>query len=273
MRYTFKQNNFNENELEQAIVELFKQQGYIHISGEKINRQYENIILENDLRSFISLRYINENLSNVEMDKIINKLNYINSAPLYSGNKETFYLINEGFNLIRDDTKQLALHIDYIDYKHPENNIFKIVNQYPVQGEHLRRPDLLIFINGIPIAICEFKTTISEDTTIYDAWQQITIRYCRDIPNLMKYCFLSLISDGVNTKMGTIFTPYPYYYSWNKANDKDKVSNGISSLFTMIKGAFSKERILKLLHDFIFYPDNSKKDTAIICRYPQFLVR
>ncbi len=71
--------------------------------------------------------------------------------------------------------------------------------------------------------------------------RQITIRYSRDIPKLMKYCFLSVISDGANTKMGSIFTPYAYYYAWNKANDHDKVSNGISSLFTMISGAFCQE--------------------------------
>lgn len=86
----------------------------------------------------------------------------------------------------------------------------------------------------------------------------------------MKYCFLSVISDGANTKMGSIFTPYKFYYAWNKANDTDKVSNGISSLLTMIKGAFAQERVLKLLRDFIFYPDDSKKDEAIVCRYPQF---
>lgn len=160
--------------------------------------------------------------------------------------------------------------MDYIDFDHPENNIFKVVNQYSVQGEHLRRPDLLVFINGIPIAICEFKTTIEEDTTIYDAWEQITIRYCRDIPKLMRYCFLSVISDGANTRMGSIFTPYQYYYSWNKANDTDKVSNGISSLFTMIKGAFAKNRVLSLLRDFVFYPDDSAENEAIVCRYPQF---
>ena len=120
MNYSFKQNNFNESNLEQAIIELFKQQGYIHISGENINRQNENILLRDDLHSFISLRYINDNLSDIEMNKIISKLNYISATPLYHGNKEAFYLINEGFNLIRDDTKQLALHIDYIDYKHPE---------------------------------------------------------------------------------------------------------------------------------------------------------
>ena len=127
-----------------------------------------------------------------------------------------------------------------------------------------------MFINGIPVTICEFKTAIEEDTTIYDAWEQITIRYCRDIPKLMRYCFLSVISDGANTRMGSIFTPYQYYYSWNKANDTDRVSNGISSLFTMIKGAFAKNRILSLLRDFVFYPDDSAENEAIVCRYPQF---
>lgn len=86
----------------------------------------------------------------------------------------------------------------------------------------------------------------------------------------MKYCFLSVISDGANTRLGSIFTPYEYYYSWNKANDTDTVANGISSLKTMIEGAFAPERILRVLRDFIFYPDDSKKNEAIVCRYPQF---
>lgn len=86
----------------------------------------------------------------------------------------------------------------------------------------------------------------------------------------MKYCFLSVISDGANNRMGSIFTPYEYYYAWNKANDQDKVSNGISSLYTMIEGAFAKDRGLQILRDFVFYPDDSKKDEAIVCRYPQY---
>lgn len=222
------------------------------------------------MRSFLTARYATENLSDVEIQKIINKLNLINATPLYIGNREAFWLVNEGVDLIRDDISKVALHVDYIDFDHPENNIFKVVNQYSVQGEHLRRPDLLVFINGIPVTICEFKTAIEEDTTIYDAWEQITIRYCRDIPKLMRYCFLSVISDGANTRMGSIFTPYQYYYSWNKANDTDRVSNGISSLFTMMKGAFAKNRILSLLRDFVFYPDDSAENEAIVCRYPQF---
>ena len=270
MDYHFEKGKFTEAELEQAIIELFTVQGYTYVHGGNIHRQYEDILLLDDLRSFLTARYAAENLSDVEIQKIINKLNLINATLLYIGNREAFWLVNEGFDLIRDDISKIALHVDYIDFDHPENNIFKVVNQYSVQGEHLRRPDLLVFINGIPVAICEFKTAIEEDTTIYDAWEQITIRYYRDIPKLMRYCFLSVISDGANTRMGSIFTPYQYYYSWNKANDTDKASNGISSLFTMIKGAFAKNRVLSLLRDFVFYPDDSAENEAIVCRYPQF---
>ena len=270
MDYIFEKGKFTEDELERAIITLFEQQGYTYVHGDSIHRKFEDILLLDDLRAFISDRYASDNLSENEMQKIINRINLIPSTPLYTGNRETFWLVNEGFDLVRDNANDVALHIDFIDFDEPSNNIFKVVNQYSIQGERLRRPDLLVFMNGIPIAICEFKTAIEEDKTIHDAWEQITIRYSRDIPKLMKYCFLSIISDGANTKMGSIFTPYEYYYSWNKANDVDKVSNGISSLFTMIKGAFAIGRITQLLRDFIFYPDDSKKSEAIICRYPQF---
>ena len=270
MAYEFVRGQFTEAQLEAAIIELFQQQGYIYVHGEKIHRQYEDILLEDDLRLFLQQRYAHEGLSETETQKIINQLTLIPASPLYEGNRAAFWLVNEGFDLQRDDLSKVALHIDYIDFDHPENNIFKVVNQYSVQGERLRRPDMLVFINGIPVAIFEFKSAINEDANVHDAWEQITIRYTRDIPKLMKYCFLSVISDGANTKMGSIFTPYPYYYAWNKANDKDKVSNGVSSLFTMIEGAFAKDRVTKLLRDFVFYPDDSKKSEAIVCRYPQF---
>lgn len=268
--YIFERGKFTEDELERAIIELFRQQKYEYTYGEDIHRRFEDILLEDDLCTFLNQKYKDKNLSDVEKKKIIAKLSLIPSTPLYNSNREAFSLAVEGFDLGRDNINDVALHIDYIDFDHPKNNIFRVVNQYSVQGSHLRRPDLLIFINGIPIGICEFKTAIEEDKTIHDAWEQIAIRYTRDIPNLLKYCFLSVISDGANTKLGSIFTPYKFYYAWNKANDKDKVSNGLSSLLTMIEGAFSKERVLKVLRDFVFYPDDSKKDEVIVCRYPQF---
>jgi len=265
----FIKGQFTEGQLENAIIELFTgMDGYAHVHGETIHRKFEDILLEDDLRAFLTNKY--GGLTETEIQKTISRLKNIPSAPLYTGNREAFWLVNEGFDLQRDDPGEIALHVNYIDLEIPGNNIFKVVNQYSVQGERLRRPDMLLFINGIPIAIFEFKTAIEEDKTIYDAWQQIHIRYCRDIPKLMKYCFLSVISDGANTRMGSIFTSYEYYYAWNKANDDENSVNGISSLFTMIKGAFAIDRVTAILRDFVCYHDDSKAYSAIITRYPQF---
>lgn len=270
MDYEFEKGKFTEEQLEYVIIQLFKDQDYTHVDGESIHRRYEDVLLIDDLEWYLRNRYADQDLSDTEVAKIVNELQYISSTPLYAGNRQTYRLINEGFDLVRDDASKPAVHIEFIDFGDPYANEFKIVNQYSVQDVALRRPDLLVFVNGIPLVICEFKTAIEEDTTIHDAWEQITIRYNRDIPKLMKYCCMSVISDGANNRLGTIFTPYQHYYAWNKANDEDKVSNGISSLFTMIEGAFAKDRLIQILRDFIFYPDESSNNRAVVCRYPQF---
>lgn len=270
MDYEFEKGKFIEEQLEHAIIQLFKDQDYTYVDGESIHRRYEDVLLIDDLEWYLHNRYADQDLSDTEVAKIVNELQYISSTPLYAGNRQAYWLINEGFDLVRDDASKPAVHIEFIDFDDPYANEFKIVNQYSVQDVALRRPDLLVFVNGIPLVICEFKTAIEENTTIHDAWEQITIRYNRDIPKLMKYCCMSVISDGANNRLGTIFTPYQHYYAWNKANDEDKVSNGISSLFTMIEGAFAKDRLIQILRDFIFYPDESSDNRALVCRYPQF---
>lgn len=134
--YIFEYGKFTEAELEKAIIEIFEQQGYDYVQGKNINRKYDDILLLDDLRAYISACYASESISDMEMQKIINKLTFIPSIPLYNGNRETFWLVNEGFDLVRDDSNKVALHIDYIDYEHPKNNIFRVVNQYSVQDAH-----------------------------------------------------------------------------------------------------------------------------------------
>lgn len=270
METEFIRGKFTEEQLEQAIIQLFKDQGYAYIDGETMHRRFEDVLIEEDIRGYLIENYADSALTETEIQTIINKLKHISDYPLYEGNRETFWLINEGFDLVREDPAKPALHIEYVNFEDPDKNIFKVVNQYSVQDRALRRPDMLVFANGIPITIFEFKTAIEEGKTIHDAWKQITVRYARDILKLLKYCCLAVVSDGANTKMGTIFTPYEYFYAWNKANDEDKVSNGISSLFTMVEGAFAKPRLVEIIRDFIFYPDDSKHSEAIVCRYPQY---
>lgn len=148
MDYEFVKGQFTEAQLEAAIIEIFQQQDYIYVHGEKIHRQYEDILLEGGFAFLLTGAVCHEGLSETETRKIINQLALIPASPLYEGNRSAFWLVNEGFDLQRDDLSKVALHIDYIDFDHPENNIFKVVNQYSVQGERLRRPDLLVFING-----------------------------------------------------------------------------------------------------------------------------
>ena len=268
MDYYFTKGNFTESELEKAIIELFKQQGYTYLHGDEIHRPFKDVLLYDDLKAFLLFQY--PDLTQSELSKIISRLDNLPAVPLYEGNRDTYRLVSEGFDFVREDPSQIGLHINLIDFDNADNNLFKVVNQFIVEDGHTRIPDMLIFINGIPVGIFEFKSAIEEGKTIHNAWEQITIRYARDIPSLLKYTTLSVISDGANTRLGTIFTPYEFYYAWNKANEQDTVANGISSLFTMVEGAFAKDRILSILRDFIFYPDDSEKQEAIICRYPQF---
>lgn len=113
--YIFERGKFTEAELEAAIIEIFEQQGYKYVLGKNIHRKYDDILLTDDLKAYILDRYASESISDSEMKKIVNQITLISTAPLYNGNRETFWLVNEGFDLVRDDISKVALHIDYID--------------------------------------------------------------------------------------------------------------------------------------------------------------
>lgn len=275
MNFGSENGKFTEEQLEQAIIELFCQQGeenakWQYSNGETMHRRYKDVLLEDRLKTNLRKRYSQLSLTDGELDVLINELKNIPAEPLYDGSRRTYWLINEGFDLMRDDQSQPAVHIEFVDFDNVGNNDLLIVNQYTVDDVKTRRPDMLCFVNGIPLAIVEFKTAIEEDKTIHDAWKQICIRYKRDIPNLLKYCCVAAISDGANNRIGSVFTPYPYFYAWNKVNSEDKVSNGISSLLTMVEGAFAPDRFLSIVRDFVFFPDNDEHETEIVCRYPQY---
>lgn len=262
---------FDEAQLEQAIIELFQNHGYEYSFGETMHRTTKDILLVDDFIDYLHDRYPTEALTDNEITRIIREISFISSSPLFDGNRRTYNKINEGFNLVRDDSSQSSLHIEYIDFDHVEGNVFRVVNQYELEDVEHRIPDLMVFINGIPISICEFKSALKEDTTIYNAWEQINIRYTRGIPNALKYCFVSMITDGSNTKLGTIFTDYEFYYAWKKEETTGPEKEGIASLVSAINGFYRKDRILEILRDFIIYPDvDSKEKYPILCRYPQY---
>ena len=263
--------NFNEHALEMSIMELFQDADYTYIKGDKIHRERKEVLLTDDLKQYLYNKYAQNNITPTEVDSIILMLKNI-SGSLYDINKEVYKMISDGFIFTREDRTQKDIFINLIDFDTPENNIFKIVNQFEIVGvdNQMRIPDGIVFINGIPVVVFEFKSAKKENTTILDAYTQLTVRYRRDIPELFKYNAFVVISDGANTKYGSFFSPYEFFYAWRKVEADDKELDGIDALLTMVKGLFRKDRLLSVIKDFIYFPDNSDKEVKIICRYPQF---
>ena len=179
----------------------------------------------------------------------------------------------EGETFVREDRSAKDFHLRLLDFDTENNkNIVKIVNQMTVKGvKATRRPDAIVYVNGLPVVVMEFKSAIKQDTTIHDAYVQITTRYMRDIPELFKYNCFAVLSDGANTKAGSIFSDYEHFYSWRRIEANDRPADGIDALDTMIQGMFRKERLYDIIHNFIYFPDtDSGKNTKIVASYPQY---
>ena len=155
-----------------------------------------------------------------------------------------------------------------------DTNIYKIVNQLEIEGVdgEKRIPDGILYINGLPLVVFEFKSAIrEEETSIHDAYVQLNTRYSRDIPALFVYNAFCVISDGVNNKMGGLYAPYEFFYAWRKVKGNESIEkDGINSLHTMLQGLFNKARLRDVIRNFIYFPDSSKAEVKIVCRYPQY---
>lgn len=262
---------FSEEKLENAVINLFELANYSYIKGEDLNRDLIDVLIKSDLNKFLSERYKNEEITQYEIESIIRRLEILPSSTLYDSNKKIMNMISEGFTIKREDSTKKDLFIQLIDYENVDNNIFKIVNQMEIKEYNERIPDAIVYVNGLPLVVFEFKSAIREDATIYNAYTQLTVRYRRDIPELFKYNALCVISDGVNNKVGSLFAPYEFFYSWRKIEGNEKLEkDGIDSLFTMVNGLFNKERFIDLIHNFIYFPDTSTKEEKIVPRYPQY---
>jgi len=285
---------FTEEKLEKAFTELLGQEGFPHHLGISIDRKPDEVLIEEDLQTFLLTQYAGQGITVNETKSIILQLKSLSASDLYESNKTFLKMLSDGFILKREDHNQKDIYIQLINYaglnKHripkedevitiaadPEtlyakdNNIYKFVNQLEIFGSEKRIPDGIIYINGLPLVVFEFKSAIREEATIYDAFKQLTVRYRRDIPELFKYNAFCVISDGVNNKAGSFFAPYDFFYAWRRTEGLAKEVDGIDSMFTLVQGMFQKNRLRDIIRNFIYIPDSSKKNEKIVCRYPQY---
>ncbi len=283
---------FTEAKLEKAFTELLENENFPHQLGNNISRSVEEVLIESDLQNYLLNQYAEECITITEIKSIILQLKSFPASDLYESNKTIMKMIADGFILKREDRNKKDIYIELIDYKGLQkqrrlpseellhvtaedqeeinNNIYRFVTQLEITGNEKRIPDGIVYINGLPLVVFEFKSAIKTDCTIHDAFKQLTVRYQRDIPELFKHNAFCVISDGVNNKAGSFFAPYEFYYAWRRVAGLAKDVDGIDSMYTLIQGMFEHNRLRDIIRNFIYIPDSSKKNEKVVCSYPQY---
>lgn len=274
-----KLQNYNghycESEYEYAFLSFLEDEGWHYLAGNSIPRDSKrDVLYMDDMEQFLSKT--NPDLTAEEVRQIMDTVRLVGAESDFATLHKVYDWMVDGVQF----TPQAGLPrmVNLIDFENPENNLFRAVNQFTVEytnngQKENRRPDVILFVNGMPLCVIELKNPADANATIYDAWEQINIRYWRDIPHLLHYCPLACISDGVKTRLGTVRTPYEHFYAWRRVNDGDKVSTlPFDELETMIKGVYAPARFLEIFRDYIYFQDSEydSDEREIVCRYPQF---
>lgn len=266
---------FCESDFENAFISFLEKENWIYLSGDKIVRtNQKEVLIKDDLTVFLANN--NTDLDTDEIQRLVDNVRLVGAETDFATLHKVYGWMTNGvgFTTKNGAVKNIAL----IDFENPQNNIFRVVNQLTIEYVNNgrtknRRPDIVLYVNGLPLCIIELKNPADENATIEDAWKQINIRYWRDIPHLLHYCPLACISDGVKTRLGTVRTPYEHFYAWRRVNDGDKVSTSpFDEMRTMVKGVYEPERFLEIFRDYIYFQDKEFDDNEkeIVCRYPQF---
>ena len=292
---------FKEADLEKVFIDLLVQEGCKYVPGEAIARGEGEVLIEQDLRDYLHRRYDSEGITENEIRSIVLQLRNLSASALYESNKKFCSWLSDGFMLKRENPKDKDILIELVDFRPlaerrksgfgvdddeeamplaadvsakycADCNIVKIVNQFEIVGSEKRIPDGILFVNGLPMVVFEFKSAVREEATVFNAYEQLTVRYRRDIPQLFVYNAFCVISDGVNNRAGSFFAKYDYFYAWRRVEFGDKriEVEGIESLYTMIQGMFNRKRLLDIFKNFQYFPDSSKKEQKVLCRYPQY---
>ncbi len=274
-----KLQNYNghycESQFEYAFLSFLEDEGWNYLAGNSIIRSTKrDVLYSDDMEQFLSKT--NPDLLADEIRQIMDTVRLVGADSEFATLHKVYGWMVDGIQFTPQSG--LARMVNLIDFENPDNNIFRAVNQFTVEytnngQKETRRPDILLFVNGMPLCVIELKNPADDKATIVDAYKQITTRYWRDIPHLLHYCPLACISDGVKTRLGTVRTPYEHFYAWRRVDDGDKVSTlPFDELQTMIKGVYSPKRFLEIFRDYIYFQDSEydSDEVEIVCRYPQF---
>lgn len=274
-----KMDNYNEHALEMTIIEMFKEKHYEYVDENNdwvINRQLNDFIMEDELLE--SLSRINKGVNYSLLEEVVKKVKHLEVLSFVDKNKMFHNYLIDGIT-VEDYKSNSNPLIKLIDFDNVDNNSFKIANQIKFnEGRNTRIPDVLIFINGIPLVLFELKSIEQRpDATIEQAYEQIggsstNDSYRYDIPTIFNYNAFCVISDGANNRLGTITSDFERYSEWKSINGEVGYdSNSTKKLDVMIDGVFTKDRLLDIIKNNLFFMEKDKEEPKkILSQYHQY---
>ena len=257
-----------ENLIEEFCIELLEKQGFQYIyapdiapDGVSPDRDgYDDVLLSNRLMEAVAR--INPSVPHDSQQEALKEIRRINSPELLTNNENFHRMLTEGVNVsYQKNGSQRGDLVWLIDFQNPQNNDFVVANQLTVIENGInKRPDIALFVNGLPLVVIELKNAADENTTIKSAYQQLQT-YKEMIPSLFAYNSFMIISDGLEAKAGSLSAGISRFMSWKTADGKEEASNLVSQLETLIKGMLNKETLLDLVRHFTVFEKTKKEDT------------
>lgn len=258
----------NENTLEQAVIAQLQEKGYEYFYGPDIDRDYHEVILKDYFET--AMYKINPKITVDIVGETYKTIRNLGLLKLEDMNAVFHKYLIEGVPVNYRVNGELRTYtVKLIDFTDPERNEFHVVNQYTVIEYKNKRPDVLVFVNGIPLVLFELKNITNEETTIENAYKQVK-NYQMDIPSVFYYNAFNVISDGLDTRMGTITSDFTRYMVWKSENGEKPEEGGLNYFSVLLNGVFPKARLLDLIRNFIVFQNSKGRTIKIIAGYHQY---
>ena len=257
---------YTEDSYEKSIIELFQELGYAYYYGPDVERDYKNPLFMSDLDNLYD---INDSLDNEAIDKAIEIIQDFGIASLEDKNDKFMSYLQNGVSVnYWKNGEELSTLVKLVDFENLENNLFTVINQWTIIDKETKRPDIVVFVNGLPLVVCELKSPSRDDADTSEAYNQLK-KYMQVIPALFNYNAFCVMSDMSISKAGTITSLEDRFMEW-KTTDGSYETTRWADFNTFFEGIFEKSRFIDILKNFILYSVDSGNKIKILGAYHQY---
>lgn len=267
----------NEDMVEQEALEILKELGYEILHGPDISPDgltpmrdlYSDVVIVEILRDAIN--HLNPDIPPIAREEAVKKILRTDSPDLITNNLHFHQLLTDGITIeYRKDGQIVHDKVWLFDFQNPENNTFTAINQFTIiENDNNRRPDIILFVNGLPLVVIELKNPADEKATLNKAYQQLQT-YQAQIPSLFHFNEILMISDGMEARAGTLTSDYQRFMPWKTISGEKDALLSMLEMEVLLRGMFNKKVLLDLIHHFIVYDDAETTIKKKLAAYHQY---